>query len=816
MYTETRILKVIIITFGILLLAVAAIIVLLPSGIEWGAENRLLSHYFDRVEIEDVDFNPFSGKLVIKGARGMKGDSEVLTVKRVVLKIYWWSLWKRRISFQRLSLEDAALQVIQQSGKPWSVAGIPFSSREKPVVRKDKKPWHWGLVALDLRNIRIKYRGPEVEKQFTVVQARLDPIRTWTPQRRSRFEVVLRTDQGLLEIAGEAKPFGGNPYLSADARIEKLEMNWAAPWLQRAGIGFFSGRLGGKVKIEAGFLDNKGLEALKIQGTISLNSLKMQVSMGSGPLNVQQEGFSLAGTYEYRQGGRFSALTDISAERLQVDSGSRTLNLLTMEKLTLKALRFEGLKRVQAHEVQIDVAKIFEQSAGLRAKEAGASHAFDVQSLRAEQVRLHDLHKLEMQHVALGGLSGWLDRGSQGRMELMKWFPGKAVSGSARSKRIQQKPWSLRIGKLEIARNSRVVFRDTSVAPPFVLTVFPFETQMGPLDTANPEQETPVKLRAKFGKYWGVRAVGTIRPFSQKPVMDLRGKFESIDLRKLAAYTAQRVGYRAKSGHLDADIKWRVKQGLLDAEAELVIDKLSVVRVTEGKEDAFDRIFGISLKTALSMLRDRNGRIVLRVPIQGNFHDPEFRLHLVVAKAVSNAMKKGAVSYFAPLGVTLLTGVVIPPGTTFVATQLLDLATTLRFKPVVFGPSSHALSPANKAYLKQMATRLKNRPGVKIVLCGLGTIADIEKREGITMSRSYSSDTERTKGDIHTRRSPDTGKTALTQKQRNHLLELAEQRAQAVKDFLVVQEGIGAGRLIICSPEVEDSKKTPPRVEMGI
>jgi len=330
------------------------------------------------------------------------------------------------------------------------------------------------------------------------------------------------------------------------------------------------------------------------------------------------------------------------------------------------------------------------------------------------------------------------------------------------------------------------------------------------------KHKTPVELRAKIGKYWGVEAVGTIQPFSEKPAMDLSGKFESIDLRELAAYTVQRLGYRAKSGQLDADIKWRVQQGLVDAEANLVIDKLRVERVIEGKEEAFNQVFGVPLKTALSMLRDRNDRVVLRVPIQGDFRDPKFRLHQVVAKAVGNAVTQGALSYFAPLGVTLLTGVVLPPGTVFVAKQLFDLATTLRFKPVVFPPSSYVLSPENKTYLEQMAARLKDRPRVKIVLCGIGTVTDLKKRQGITTSRPDAGKEKRTESDLPEETSPDANLITLTNEERDRLLELAELRAQAVKEALVKEGGIDARRLIICSPEVENRERATPRVEMGM
>gem|GEM_PF-6832791 len=49
-----------------------------------------------------------------------------------------------------------------------------------------------------------------------------------------------------------------------------------------------------------------------------------------------------------------------------------------------------------------------------------------------------------------------------------------------------------------------------------------------------------------------------------------------------------------------------------------------------------------------------------------------------------------------------------------------------------------------------------------------------------------------------------------------HARQLARQRAEAVKHYLVTQHRIDAARLAACLPEIDTDKKARPRVELLI
>jgi hypothetical protein len=56
----------------------------------------------------------------------------------------------------------------------------------------------------------------------------------------------------------------------------------------------------------------------------------------------------------------------------------------------------------------------------------------------------------------------------------------------------------------------------------------------------------------------------------------------------------------------------------------------------------------------------------------------------------------------------------------------------------------------------------------------------------------------------------------LTQPQLDSLLKLADERSEAVKDYLIKTSGIASDRLLTCSPATEDSPKSFPKATLSL
>jgi hypothetical protein len=86
---------------------------------------------------------------------------------------------------------------------------------------------------------------------------------------------------------------------------------------------------------------------------------------------------------------------------------------------------------------------------------------------------------------------------------------------------------------------------------------------------------------------------------------------------------------------------------------------------------------------------------------------------------------------------------------------------------------------------------LKDRPGLKIAVCGLATEKD----------RSFLSKTHQNQ---------EAGGSSIDDK----LLELARKRAEVIEDHLVSDYEIKNNRIFICKPELDQDAEGQPRAEL--
>ena len=121
----------------------------------------------------------------------------------------------------------------------------------------------------------------------------------------------------------------------------------------------------------------------------------------------------------------------------------------------------------------------------------------------------------------------------------------------------------------------------------------------------------------------------------------------------------------------------------------------------------------------------------------------------------------------------------------FVAESLFDLATALKFQPVIFNPAEASLTDSGKTELDKLATVMSERPGIHLTLCGFTNKNDLPQSAANTASQ------------------PATDKPAveISAEQRQQLLQLAGLRSSVVKQYLINSHKISASRLVECEAE---------------
>jgi outer membrane protein OmpA-like peptidoglycan-associated protein len=304
------------------------------------------------------------------------------------------------------------------------------------------------------------------------------------------------------------------------------------------------------------------------------------------------------------------------------------------------------------------------------------------------------------------------------------------------------------------------------------------------LDNHRPEQPSPLELAASVGKYSRVNLQGNFQPFRERFSMDVTGNIEALDLPPISPYIVKSLGYNFVNGQMDMDVNLKIVLGKLQGESNFRLNNLKVKAAEKKTEAGQDTGLKMPLESTLKLLRDKKNNIQLKVPISGDITDPQFSFRDAINQAVVRALTMASFSYLkymlGPYGLGIN-----------VAELAIKAIPGIRLQPVVFKPGSSDLNQDAVAYLKKIATILRDRTDLQVSVCGLATETD----------RSFLSKQSLKQG---------TASSSID----NQLLELAQKRAESIKDHLIGLYEIENKRIFICKPELDKNSEAPPRAEL--
>jgi hypothetical protein len=129
------------ITFLAFPLLAAAILISVPYGIEYAAEQWLLSHGLEVARMEDADFNPFTGTLVLRNLQAKIGESQVLDVPEARMRVYYRPLFNRKAHVEKLSIKDTTVIVDHDEKGHWRIGGLALAAAEAVAAKPTESVW---------------------------------------------------------------------------------------------------------------------------------------------------------------------------------------------------------------------------------------------------------------------------------------------------------------------------------------------------------------------------------------------------------------------------------------------------------------------------------------------------------------------------------------------------------------------------------------------------------------------------------------------------------------------------------------------------
>jgi hypothetical protein len=295
-----------------------------------------------------------------------------------------------------------------------------------------------------------------------------------------------------------------------------------------------------------------------------------------------------------------------------------------------------------------------------------------------------------------------------------------------------------------------------------------------------------------------------------KEATHIKASLSGLSLPAFSAYSGQAVGRRIASGSFNLDSDWQVEASQLQASNKIRIEQLKFGDKVDS-EDAMS----LPLDLAVTLLQGPNGVMDLSLPLSGDLSDPKLGIGQIVRTAV----------------VGLITNVAAAP---FKLLSGLAGAGDEDLSMVSFDFGSGKLSPAMVSRLNLLSSALKERPGLNLLVTPQVSLEDeqwlaTEQLKSRLLGDSADGDdalfrqrlAERYREVMAAAGTPDAEIQVNDEAGLNHMLEallptvelddgklqaLASARASAIRDHLLMAQGIAAERLILVDPEFNASE----------
>jgi hypothetical protein len=255
-----------------------------------------------------------------------------------------------------------------------------------------------------------------------------------------------------------------------------------------------------------------------------------------------------------------------------------------------------------------------------------------------------------------------------------------------------------------VISNATISFTDRSLTPNVHLAI---QQAGGTIAGISSEelQHADVNLHAAVDGVGPVDVTGQINPFSGTETNHVQVLVKDVDLTPTSPYAAKFAGYRIAMGKLNLNLEYNLVRQKLQSKNVITLDQFTFGE----KVDSPDATH-LPVRLAVAILKDRDGKIVLDVPVEGSLDDPKFHIGKVVTRAIVNILTKVATSPFSLIGAAFGGG-----------------GEELGYQD--FAPGNAELTPADKQKLDTLVKALFARPGLNLEISG--SVDPVNDRDGL-------------------------------------------------------------------------------------
>lgn len=551
--------------------------------------------------------------------------------------------------------------------------------------------------------------------------------------------------QGTLGLDGEPMR------LSLEGVLATADFGFDLP----AAIRFGASRL--HYDGRAGF-DLGGAGARSARGRLITTSPRLDIS--ARPLALRADRLVFNGDYsevpvrgtaelELRMAG------DMTAQAFAAMNTAIAAPWLAMRDAELSNLRIDSRDSIAFARLQGTGVRVLgdtnTDSAVLRAA-TGVARDFEL-------VRLRDYR---FRHLAIDGANVHVRRNDQGMGVIAEYFPKREATDDA----THEAPTTYAVDHFTLT-GPAIAFTDVAVTPNVNLNGSALKFTLDGLDTRNPDQNANYQLALDVGAYGHLDSRGAIAPLARGGLeMEIKAWLRSLALVPLSGYLNAAMGRRIANGAADGTLNLDATNGQLDG---ILDTTLANFRLVEQPGEQTEIMLGLSMETALALVRGEDDLIEFQTAILGDVTNPHFSIRNLVREAVLAGVRTAVLSDYSPVGLL-----------DWAKDALLSIGQDLAAKPVRFEPGQDYVRPEDRPYLQRIAQAMLKKPALRLRVSGYATPRD-----------------------------------AIEAGNEAQLIDLALRRARAVQDYLAARD-VNPARVTIADGQIDRSADAVPRAALAL
>jgi hypothetical protein len=300
--------------------------------------------------------------------------------------------------------------------------------------------------------------------------------------------------------------------------------------------------------------------------------------------------------------------------------------------------------------------------------------------------------------IKSAGFDGWRVKAvllPGNRLNLLSLVPGQTPKPPSAAGTF---PWTPVVIREFVLRDGDIAFDDQSIGVGFAMRLKPVEAIVTGLSNRL-DSEVEIKFKAIVDGKGPMTIDAMVLPYLSPPHVEAAFTMSDYAVRALTPYVGKYTGRAMKEGgRFDARVSCRLVDNKLNATHQILLQDFDFGGNIESKH-ALPYPFGL----AVALLKDRQGRIDISLPLTGDVADPRFNYFHVLGKSFADYFKNLVDSPF-----KILAGLIF--GGSGSGTEQLEA--------VFFVPGTSLMSEGEGRKLKALARILHERPRLSFEIHG--------------------------------------------------------------------------------------------------